>query len=934
MTDRVFKHYPEDFGELPCEVIHFDLLFDVHEKATTAKVDQQLKTKEPVKELKLNAKNLKILHVSCKGHEVDYEYKDPFLHVTFKDQLDPETTFTLHTETACTPSSNLLEGLYFDETPPGCPQQQITQCQQWGFQRIVPCFDDMTAKCTYQTTIRANARYTNILTNGDVSIPVKDIEDERIEIEYENSKTPMASYLFFLGVGTYATFTREFEYPNGDKFQLELLVPPGSNNEVANHALDVLHDAVMWIYVFTGAKQYDHLNIRKEMWELIEKREILKESKNEEELKEIREKLVALDQSIVTGYKYTGKVYREIGMQNSDFGGMENVGNTTITTNRIMPFPEMSDPSFEYMTRVKAHEFYHNLNGSEVTGRSPFEIWLNEAVTVHIEKQFHAFLFGEEYARLETVQTLLSPDGGTFRNDEGATSMPIEPDGFNDPNELITGVTYVKAPEFVRMIEILMGRGVFAQGLADYHAKYKHSNASRAQWVESMENACGKKFEAMAHTWLKQTGYPTVNIEVQYDTEKRSLSIHVKQFGGKEPWQFPFSVALCDSEGKTVAEEMKWIQKEEDLFIFENIDEPAFFSFCRGYSFYGKIKYHPTKEALYLQVHKDTDSINRYMAYYWLMDQEKMRHLKDKDAQVSDAIIDLYLDLLSDDHLMKTSGGQFMANFEHVEDESYAHRYQELYDVKKKIKIAIAKKHKERLLALYNKYNVEGYEGSYIEQWALASKDRQVKNVCLALLASLDSQEVHTLIKKQYENPTAASDKYTAFRLYLESSAEDKVALLERFEHEAKESLVSWEIFLALVGGSDADNVFEIIHKVEESKEFRIDQTNDQRALYGRFAMNKKISLQTEKGREFMRDMLIKLAPINEYTSVHMVNIFASIDRMEAHYHEPLVKMLVEVLDAISKEAQPSVYNTIRRLLLGNPDALKAHEAKYGKFSH
>jgi aminopeptidase N len=103
------------------------------------------------------------------------------------------------------------------------------------------------------------------------------------------------------------------------------------------------------------------------------------------------------------GYRYTGTVYREIGMQNSNFGGMENVGNTTITTNRIMPFKEMTDGGFEYMILVKVHEFYHNLNGSEVTGRSPFEIWLNEAVTVFIEKEYHNFLFGENYGRMGEV---------------------------------------------------------------------------------------------------------------------------------------------------------------------------------------------------------------------------------------------------------------------------------------------------------------------------------------------------------------------------------------------------------------------------------------------------------------------------------------------------------------------------------------------------
>jgi hypothetical protein len=73
----------------------------------------------------------------------------------------------------------------------------------------------------------------------------------------------------------------------------------------------------------------------------------------------------------------------------------------------------------------------------------------------------------------------MAPGGGTFAMDDQAAAMPIEPDGFNDPNELITGVTYVKAPEFVRMIETLMGKERFVKGLDLYHRRYKHSNATR-----------------------------------------------------------------------------------------------------------------------------------------------------------------------------------------------------------------------------------------------------------------------------------------------------------------------------------------------------------------------------------------------------------------------------------------------------------------------
>ena len=155
----------------------------------------------------------------------------------------------------------------------------------------------------------------------------------------------MATYLFFLGVGTYSTFTKEFEYPDGGTFMLELLVPPGSNEEAAERALSILHDAIMWVYIFTGPEQFDEekLPIRKKLWELVHKQEKIKlEAKSESTLEEsakVRNELTELVKTISHGYKYTGTVYREIGMQNSDFGGMENVGNTTISHKSHYAFP-------------------------------------------------------------------------------------------------------------------------------------------------------------------------------------------------------------------------------------------------------------------------------------------------------------------------------------------------------------------------------------------------------------------------------------------------------------------------------------------------------------------------------------------------------------------------------------------------------------------
>jgi len=949
MNNRLYKYYPEDFGELKVDVLHMDLTFDIYDDRTNVKSILRVRTKgEPIEKLELNCKDLEIRAVSCFQSEVSYRFRkdDAILEINFRDVIPPHTEIAVITDTVCRPTKNILEGLYYDETPAGAPPQQITQCQQWGFQRIVPCIDDMTAKCTYRTTIIADSRYTNLITNGDVAVERDTVKPGRDKIVYDNSVTPMATYLFFLGAGTYAAFKREFEYPDGGTFTLELLVPPDSDARAAEKALDILHDCVMWVYLFTGPEQFDKdkLPARQLIWDLVRRREKLKleaktgsgqEGEREgEEIVKIRKELSRLIKNITPGYRYTGTVYREIGMQNSDFGGMENVGNTTITTNRIMPFPQITDPAFEYMIRVKVHEYYHNQNGSEVTGRSPFEIWLNEAVTVHVEEQYHAFLFGEDYQRLARVLDLLAPASGTFALDSGAASMPIIPDGFNDPNDLITSVTYVKSPEYVRMVESLIGKDTFVRGLDRYFKKFQHSNASTKDWIEAMEEESGVPLKEMSDTWLKQTRFPVVEVSAEYDKPTRKFTFFIKQqfpAGGK-PWEFPFRAALIDENGKDIIEVMERISGETAEIVIENVGMPSFLSLNRGYSFYGKLVYKASPEELLMQVRKDSDIVGRFTAFYTFVDREKLRLLKVPGAAPSEDFIELYYRLLNDRQLLERAGGQFLTIFESVEDKDYAHHYQALYDVKQTLLKAVAGKYRSSLISAYNFFeNASVPRDGSLEETARVIKSRQAKNICLGILATLDTPDIHSLIKQQFETAICATDRLSAFAAYLNSSAPDKIEVLRAFEAESKKNLIAWEAFLSVIGSNSSVDAVELVREMERSEAFRIEQTNDQRALYGSFARNRKKSLQTEEGRKLFAEILKKLAPVNEYTTVNLLNAFANIDQMEIRYHIPLVKILAGLLEELDPQKYPSVYNRIRKLLLGAPKAVEGYGIEHGK---
>jgi aminopeptidase N len=314
------------------------------------------------------------------------------------------------------------------------------------------------------------------------------------------------------------------------------------------------------------------------------------------------------------------------------------------------------------------------------------------------------------------------------------------------------------------------------------------------------------------------------------------------------------------------------------------------------------------------------------------VDREKLRLLKDPAAKPTEDFVSLYYKLLNDRELLEKVGGQFLAIFESVEEEEYAHRYQALYEVKQKLLRAVGAKYTNSLLSAYRYFEEASVpKDSSLEEEARVIKTRQAKNVCLGILAALDTPDVHGLIKQQFEEATCASDRLSAFAAYLDSSAPDKVDILRAFEAESKQNLVAWEAFLGVIARSSSADAVELVREMEKSEAFRIEQANDQRALYANFARNRKKSLQTEEGRRFMAEALRKLAPVNEYSTAHMLNTFADVDLMEKEYRLPLAKLLADLLADLDPEKVPSVYNRARKLLLGNPKAVGEYESEYGK---
>ena len=315
----------------------------------------------------------------------------------------PGETLRVFTRCRCSPSDTELEGLYRDVTPQGAPQQYMSQCQQWGFQRILPVIDDCTAKCTFRTTLEGDIRYTHLISNGDIDraanpdgrpVP-KPGAPLRQVITFVN-RVPMAPYLFLACAGTWEVLADAVQYPDGRRIALEYLVPPGKTAG-ARVPMEILKRAILW--------QHGRL-----------------------------------------GYVYPYDTYRTICMEKSNYGGMENVGNTTIITEAALIDESTADARLIYAHGVIVHEYEHNHCGSGVTMQSPFDMWLNEAFTVDIERQFTASVFDPAFMRLREADAMRAPGNGPLAVEDAGKFGQIVREGFNDPDELVDGVTYVSGP--------------------------------------------------------------------------------------------------------------------------------------------------------------------------------------------------------------------------------------------------------------------------------------------------------------------------------------------------------------------------------------------------------------------------------------------------------------------------------------------------------
>ena len=881
--ERKYRYFREDFGELPVHLEHLTIYLNFLNDRVEATNCLQMTARHDLDSIALDACDLEILSVEwCTGPDsagdplhYDYLTQENRLIVFLPRKIFGGERFFVRTVTICHPSDLILEGIYKDVTPPGAPQQYMSQCQQWGFQRIMPIFDDCRAKCTMRTTLEADVAYTHLISNGDIDpatnpdlVPVRKPGQSDRQIVTFNNPIPMPPYLFIACAGTWDVLKDKVIYDNGRVVNLEYLVPPGETGGV-QIPMKILQKSVLWI----KANQ---------------------------------------------DYEYTGNTYRTICMGKSNFGGMENAGNTTIVTDAALVGEHTLDQFLLYAHAVIVHEFEHNQCGSETTMETPFDVWLNEAYTVDVERQFMAHIFDPAMGRLNQVDSIRSPLLGPLAIEDAGHAGRIVREGFNEPDELIDGVTYVKAAEVIRMLRLLLGKEKFKAGKALYFTRYRFGNANTDQFFECFEEVSGRRLDKFKKQWLYRIGYPKVCARTLWDPEKKTFQISLAQEidDAKAPFVIPIQLALVDLHGRDIpgTDQVFELSEPEAVLAFENLPAPpAFASINRDYSFYGTfVSQSADVETLVMQAKIDPNLYCRVDAMRMLNDIERKKLLLDQGSEIDPLWLGLYGEILSDSSISPALKAFFLRIDEQPMDRAYSAWFPELVRAREQLMLAVHNLYVHELQEQFDSLDTYGLWSA--ETLLDGLEQRQLKNILLELITVKDTTRSHMVILDHFRRATAANDKVSALIALNRSSAPERLEILEEVYGQWHSNITGYANYLRIIASGTREDVFEQIERERSRPTFQITQPTWCRALFLTMANNNKM-IWSDRGVNWIADRVIELAPMNYTNASRMLNSFQHVRKMKPYLRDLVISALKRIVDEVPDRTSPAIHRQAKAYL-------------------
>ena len=531
--------------------------------------------------LRLDGEDLNLARVLVNGAGCSFKMDGETLVLeNLPEGIEP---FELEIFTTCAPEKNTqLMGLYVSQGT------FFTQCEAEGFRRITYFLDRPDVMASYTVTLRADkAKFPVLLSNGNL-VEEGDLPDGRHFAKWvDPHKKPC--YLFALVAGQLVSRNQRITTRSGKEHLLQIYVRPG-DLEKTEHAMNSLIHSVIW----DEARFNLPLDLERFM-------------------------IVAT----------------------SDFnmGAMENKGLNIFNTKYVLASPATAtDVDFSNIESVVGHEYFHNWTGNRVTCRDWFQLSLKEGLTVFRDQEFSMDMCAEPSARavkrIEDVRVLRTAQ---FPEDAGPMAHAVRPDAYVEINNFYTVTIYEKGAEVIRMVQTLVGRSGFAQGMKLYFERHDGQAVTCDHFIQAMADANPStelaKQLPLFKRWYSQAGTPVVHAQGVYDAAQRSYTLTLSQTcaptpgqASKEPFLIPVSLGLMNPAGAAMPLQLGTdgpalgtshtlvLSEASQTFTFSNVDSEPVPSILRGFSAPVVLNIDLSDDQLLALLVHDSDAFNRWEA--------------------------------------------------------------------------------------------------------------------------------------------------------------------------------------------------------------------------------------------------------------------------------------------------------------------------------
>ncbi len=208
---------------------------------------------------------------------------------------------------------------------------------------------------------------------------------------------------------------------------------------------------------------------------------------------------------------YPGDKLDMIAVPDFAAGAMENLGCITYRESALLvDSAQASLPEIERVAKVVAHEIAHMWFGDLVTMQWWEGIWLNEAFAT-----FMSVLCVDAYRPQWKLWVRFGADRDASLQIDGLhATRPIEYEVVSpsDTRGMFDLLTYEKGGSVLRMLEQFLGAETFRDGIRVYLKRHMYANTVTTDLWDALEEVSRQPVRDMMNSWILQGGHPLISL--------------------------------------------------------------------------------------------------------------------------------------------------------------------------------------------------------------------------------------------------------------------------------------------------------------------------------------------------------------------------------------------------------------------------------------